>query len=465
MPPKPKHHQRPEDGIALDPDDDFLAARDHLLHLHATDGRARMRIVGALDQRRERRARGRLALHVEDDAAGFRFVQNIGADELHRHRKADPRRKARGVIRAGRQRLGRRGEAVGRQQRPRLHRVKRTLPGPLGDQNRVLHLAPRLRPLQRRHLPIRRFADSPMRRFAHSPDPPPPPPQDAERLDRILREGVGRQLDRVRRSVGRLDAGFAHQTGEHRLGRLRLGLHGRVNRLDDRQRPAERLGRQDRQHAVHGRIGQHGRQRAAIVRLIRAAEHVDRAGQLGIGMQEAAQDRSRLGAGLSQAQAGRLEHIGGDRGRAAGVGEDRDPVAGRERLVGQRQRRVEQRLHPIHFDGAGLLAGGPKRRVRAGQRAGVRGGRGLAAGGAAGLEHEHRLDRGRIPQRGHERFPALDILQIEDDDAAVGVGGQDGQQVRLVDVGLVAHAQQAAEADAVADGPIDDAAAQRARLR
>jgi len=69
---------------------------------------------------------------------------------------------------------------------------------------------------------------------------------------------------------------------------------------------------------------------------------------------------------LSEAQASRFEHIGGNRGRSAGIGEDRDPVASRQRLVGQSQRRVEQGLHPIHFDDAGLPASGPKRRVSAG---------------------------------------------------------------------------------------------------
>ena len=43
--------------------------------------------------------------------------------------------------------------------------------------------------------------------------------------------------------------------------------------------------------------------------------------------------------------------------------------------------------------------------------------------------------------------------------------GQAGDHIRLVDVGLVAHAQESTEADAMADGPVDDAPAQRARLR
>ena len=90
-----------------------------------------------------------------------------------------------------------------------------------------------------------------------------------------------------------------------------------------------------------------------------------------------------LGFGARQAQPGPLHGIRGQGRRPAGVGDERDPVAGRQRLIGKRQRTVEQRLDIPDFDHAGLLACGAKRSMETGQRAGVRRGGSLAARGAA----------------------------------------------------------------------------------
>ena len=94
-------------------------------------------------------------------------------------------------------------------------------------------------------------------------------------------------------------------------------------------------------------------------------------------------------------------------------------------------------------------------------RAGVRSGGSLTAGGSTRLDRQDRFAARRVAQRVHERRPALYILQVEGDDPADVVRGQEGDHIGLVDVSLVADAEEAAEPDAAADGPVDDAAAQR----
>ena len=82
-----------------------------------------------------------------------------------------------------------------------------------------------------------------------------------------------------------------------------------------------------------------------------------------------------------------------------------------------------------------------------------------------GLEHQHRLADGGRAQHVHEGRPAFYVLQIQDDDPAGLIRGQEGDDIRLVYVGLIADAEKTAETDAAADRPVYDAAAQRARLR
>ena len=65
----------------------------------------------------------------------------------------------------------------------------------------------------------------------------------------------------------------------------------------------------------------------------------------------------------------------------------------------------------------------------------------------------------------HKTFSVPNPFQIQHDDVRVLVRGHDWQHVRLVDVGLVAQADQAREAEAVVAGPVDDGGAEGPGVR
>ena len=134
------------------------------------------------------------------------------------------------------------------------------------------------------------------------------------------------------------------------------------------------------------------------------------------------------------------------------------------RLVGQGQRAVEKLFAALDLDGPGLLAGGAEGGVNAGQRAGVRCRGPLAAGRAAGFQRQHRLARCCQAQGIDKSRAAFDILKIEGDDVAVDHHRPAREDVGFVDISFVADAEQPAEANATADRPVDDAAAEGAAL-
>ncbi len=198
--------------------------------------------------------------------------------------------------------------------------------------------------------------------------------------------------------------------------------------------------------------------------LIGRTQHVHWAGHLGLGMQRGAQDGLGLGTDAGQGQPGGFQRVGSQRGRPARVGHNGDTIACGQRLEGQSQRAVEEFSHALYLDHAGLPASRTEGRVAARQRAGMRSGGRLPAGRPAGFECEHRLAKSGPAQRIHECRPALDILQVKRDDLADLVRRQEWDDVGLVDVGFVPHAEEAAEPDPAAHSPVYDAAAQRPGL-
>ena len=116
-------------------------------------------------------------------------------------------------------------------------------------------------------------------------------------------------------------------------------------------------------------------------------------------------------------------------------------------------------------DDAGLLQHVLVDLVVAGERAGVRRGRLGAGRGAAGLEHDHRLLlRDALGDLG-EGAAVLQVLAVLRDDLGVVVLLEEGEQVVLVDVGLVAEPDDRRDAHLGRAREADDRHADAARLR
>ena len=258
------------------------------------------------------------------------------------------------------------------------------------------------------------------------------------------------------------DGLLAHEGRQDRLAAALVGFGDGLGRLGDLGHDLRRQHDDDRAHV---RIVGHGVdcQRVAVGHGV--AQHVHRVGDAG-GRRQARPElvlcfyRQR-----GQLQAGALHRVGGHDARPAGVGDDGHGIGGRQRLAGEGHGHVEQVLHRAGAQHAGLLERGLVGPLRAGQGAGVAGDRPAAGLGRAGLDRD---DRGVLADLAGDLDKAAavgDAFQIGGDDLAVGIVAPHLQEVDLVQVGLVAQADEATEADVVGQGHVEDAGAQRARLR
>ena len=294
--------------------------------------------------------------------------------------------------------------------------------------------------------------------------PPPALVQDPQRRGRFLREGVRRDLVGMCGRKGGAQAGLTHQTGHKRLscwvilGDLSQGSHHSC-RVDHCLRD------KDDQDAIGRLVIQHSCQCLPVVVLARATKHIDRSGDLRIRKQEAAQSSLRVRASAGQREPERFQGVGRKRCRSAGIGEDSDPPAREWRLIFQRHGPVEHLLNGGAQGDAGLPADSAKRRVGASQGACMRCRGSLSTRGLPRLEGQDGLVQSSISQRRDESGTTFDIFQIERDNLSLIIRGQFRQHVCLIDIGFVAHAEHATEADAATDDPIDDATAERSRLR
>ena len=126
--------------------------------------------------------------------------------------------------------------------------------------------------------------------------------------------------------------------------------------------------------------------------------------------------------------------------RSAGPGDDHHVVAlgGRQHLDTTGE--VQQIAQRPRTDHSRLSEHVVVDLVVAGERAGVRARRPCPHGGAAGLQHHDRLFLRDPAGDLGERPPVLQILQVLADDLSVVVLLEEGEQIVLVDVGLVAEA-------------------------
>src|ERR1700753_1927555 len=110
----------------------FLAARQHLLHLHAENLCFGIVFFGVGKD-------GRISLfcllrgfHADDDPACFRLMEDLRRDNLHDHRKADAGRELRSIVRGTRDALLGYVDAVGLANAARFRRSQRFTAGSLG---------------------------------------------------------------------------------------------------------------------------------------------------------------------------------------------------------------------------------------------------------------------------------------------------------------------------------------------
>ena len=120
---------------------------------------------------------------------------------------------------------------------------------------------------------------------------------------------------------------------------------------------------------------------------------------------------------------------------------------------------VEELADGVDAQDAGALEGRVEDIVAAGERAGVGGGGLGGGGGAAGLDDEDRLAQGDGARGGEEAARVADGFHVDDDGVGVGVLAVVVDEFAEADVEHGAGGDEAAEADALADAPVENGGA------
>jgi hypothetical protein len=281
-----------------------------------------------------------------------------------------------------------------------------------------------------------------------------------ERAHRLFRRRMGRD----RGIVQTLDAGAdplaPHPRGEDRL----CGPAGDLgHRPCGRERIAARLGGEDDQDRVDRRIGQHNLGRLDEPLRQGVVEQIDRI-DVRSWRQGRVQPRDRLAIERREDTAAHQQRIGGDDGRTARVGQDRQP-----RPPGQTSRRqelgdVEDIVELARADHARALEGGPIDRVLGHHGAGARGCNPGGLAETAGLVSDDRLGAGEGPCGRHEPPGVTDRLDVENDRAGVRLAVEVVDEIAK-DIEQVADGNERRKADALLRRPVDDGVAEPSGLR
>ena len=173
----------------------------------------------------------------------------------------------------------------------------------------------------------------------------------------------------------------------------------------------------------------------------------------------------RLVGELGQLAVAGDQGVGGHHARAAGIGDDGQPVALGGVLAGQELGAVEHVFDLEDPLDAGPLEGGLVDGVDAGHGPGVRGGGLGRLGKPARLVGHDRLGAGEGPRR-RDELPRLgDRLDVQDDRLRLGGRAEVVDQVAHAHVEHVAHRDEVREPDALVDRPVEHRGAQRPGLR
>jgi hypothetical protein len=239
------------------------------------------------------------------------------------------------------------------------------------------------------------------------------------------------------------------ERGQQRLVPARGG-----GRRHDR-RGARQVGHElrgaDQDDPVHVGILHHDAEGARETLRVGVPDHVDRVVDRGRPRKGLGEPALRRGVEAGELQAVADRRVGREDARPARVRHDRGAAAQRHGLVRKGARVLEQLVQPLDAQDPRLQEERVVRLVRSGERAGV-GARGAGAlGGAARLDRDDRLafvprDRARDLQ---EALGALQIFDVQEDHAGLGVVGEVLEEVAFVQVGLVAERGELGEAKAL----------------
>ena len=243
---------------------------------------------------------------------------------------------------------------------------------------------------------------------------------------------------------------------------IRDGLH---------DRRGNRVGGRDRglhvhdQNGVIGRIGQQDFQSRRVARRIGVADDVDRVGA-GPGWRKHGVELGAGRRGNRRRNAAKFgQPIDCQHADATAIGQDRQPLAGWRPDPAEGLGAVEQFAQIGDAKHARAAEGGVINRVGTGERSGMRRRRLRPLRHAAGLDDDHRLDPGRRPRRRHEFAGVLDGLDIEQDRLGLAIEREIIEQIRDIDVELIANRDHTGEAHAALLGPAHHPGDDRAGLR
>lgn len=245
--------------------------------------------------------------------------------------------------------------------------------------------------------------------------------------------------------VLRTDRRAPHHT--HQLVRLLRRVHQILGELvaHRREGPGDRA-----DQYADGRVGQDRVEDLAAAPVAdRVPAVVDRIGDVQILRYPLVQFGLLGGAEGGQPQAGRGRQVGEVGAGATGDRIDGDALGGGLPGAGQQRRGVLQLVEPVHPDHTELPHRGVHDLVRAGELAGVRGGRPGAGLGAADLDGDdgHLVAGGAVG--GQQKAAAvLEPFHICGDGADLGAGGEVGEEVGGLQIGLVAGGGPVRKADA-----------------
>ena len=160
-----------------------------------------------------------------------------------------------------------------------------------------------------------------------------------------------------------------------------------------------------------------------------------------------------------------LARVGRQDPEAAGVRQDGDAPAERERLRGEEHRDVDELLEALGPDHTRLVEERVDRGVRARERGRVRSCRLRSRGRPPALEREDRLRARDAARDARELARVAERFEVEDDQARLVVDLEPLEHVVRGDVGLVADRDERREADAARLGRLDHREPERAALR
>src|SRR3990172_321132 len=420
-PPETEHHGVAELLIPRHADDHLLSRGRHRAYQRPAGPGAEPSF--RVPDRPERRADARLVRHVQEDATRIALVGHIRGVHLHRHREADPPRPPRRFLLAARPpEPGQREPGAGEE----LHRVGgRDRPG------RDLRC-------------VRRFLRG-------------------EREPAAVETDVAGEC--LHGPFRRREYGDLLLVEPHPL----LAFHIRAPQVRHQLAPPgpDHLGGsrnrvpEDRHHHVVFPVGRI--ENAPVTGRVGVPGEIEGVADDAMGGEDLPELPGEGGGERGDAKPLLLRDVRGDDGGPPGAGDDERPRTLGGRDVGERLGEIVQLLQrgrAVHavLPEHGFVDLAPPR-----QRPGV-GLRGLASPlGPPRLEDHHRLGAGA--DGGEELRGVLHPLDVEGDHLRVRILPEETDQVRLVHVGPVPHADEGGKPESFLRRPVDERRADRAALR